>query len=99
MGAGAETKVYARNVTVQLSGVEISPVCTSDFRQIFRSFIETGQGDLVFCDPLEGVVIIPSNAIDDVLGLMPKLVEADDQVKEAVQSGMSVAEAFKKYRG
>jgi len=30
---------------------------------------------------------------------MPKLVSADDKVKEAVIEGMTVAEAFKKFRG
>lgn len=57
------------------------------------------QGDIIFCDPLEGVVAIPAELLEDVLILMPKLVDADDKVKEAIQTGMSVAEAFKKYRG
>jgi hypothetical protein len=29
---------------------------------------------------------------------MPKLVSADDKVKEAVENGMTVAEAFRKFR-
>ena len=56
------------------------------------------QGDIVFCDPLEGVVVIPKELIGDVIQLMPRLVEADDKVKEDVQAGRSVFEAFKEHR-
>ena len=57
------------------------------------------QGDIIVCDPLEGVVVIPSNLVDDVLELMPKLVAADDKVKEDVMAGGKVFDAFKKHRG
>ena len=57
------------------------------------------QGDIVFCDGLEGVVAIPKDLLDDLIDLMPKLVHADDRVKEDVQRGSSVFEAFKKHRG
>lgn len=57
------------------------------------------QGDIVFCDALEGVVVIPQELLDETLSLMPKLVLADEKVKEAVAGGMSVAEAFKTFRG
>jgi hypothetical protein len=43
-------------------------------------------------------VVIPSDLVDQVVQLMPRLVEADDKVKEAVGAGMPVAEAFKKFR-
>ena len=43
--------------------------------------------------------MIPKNLLDDVLQLMPKLVAADDRVKEEVAKGMTVFEAFKKHRG
>ena len=56
------------------------------------------QGDIIFCDPLEGVVVIPHDLLDDTLLLIPKLIAADDKVKEAVKGGMSVAEAFKTFR-
>jgi uncharacterized protein YacL len=59
----------------------------------------TGQGDIIFCDPLEGVVVIPRFLLEDCLQLMPKLVEADDLVKADVDRGMTVLEAFKKHRG
>jgi regulator of RNase E activity RraA len=59
----------------------------------------TIQGDIIFCDPLEGVVVIPQSLLEDCLQLMPKLVQADDFVKADVDRGMSVSEAFKKHRG
>ena len=56
------------------------------------------QGDVVFCDPLEGVVVIPKDLLDDVLDLSPKLMAQDDKVKAQVERGMSVYEAMQKHR-
>lgn len=56
------------------------------------------QGDIIFCDPLEGVVVIPRLLLTDVLELMPKLVAQDDKVKEDVEHGVAVFEAFKRHR-
>ncbi|KEF57644.1 uncharacterized protein A1O9_05562 [Exophiala aquamarina CBS 119918] len=81
VGTNAESVVYARNIPVSITGVEVSA------------------GDIVFLDPEEGVVVIPRGLLDGTLSLMPKLVSADDKVKEAVIDGMTVAEAFKKFRG
>lgn len=61
--------------------------------------IELLQGDIIFCDPLEGVVVIPRDLLDQVLETMPKLIAVDDKVKEAVEQGSSVQDAFKKFRG
>jgi hypothetical protein len=56
------------------------------------------QGDIVFCEPLEGIVVIPLQLLDAVLDLMPRLVAADDKVKEDVLHGSTVFDAFKKHR-
>jgi regulator of RNase E activity RraA len=56
-------------------------------------------GDLVFSDAVNGVVIIPQDKVDEVISMLPALIEADDRVKEEVRNGMSVQEAFKKHRG
>ena len=56
------------------------------------------QGDIIFCDPLEGIVVLPANLLDDVLALMPTLVQADERVKEDVLNGSTVFDAFKKHR-
>lgn len=56
-------------------------------------------GDLVFCDPVNGVVVIPQERVDEVATLLPELTAADERVKEAVAGGMTVHEAFKTHRG
>lgn len=43
-------------------------------------------------------MVIPQQLLDETLSLMPRLVAADEKVKEAVDGGMTVAEAFKKFR-
>jgi regulator of RNase E activity RraA len=56
------------------------------------------QGDIVFCDPLEGVVVIPKDLLDDLLELVPKLIAQDDKVKADVEKGLSAFEAMQKHR-
>jgi regulator of RNase E activity RraA len=60
--------------------------------------VTVSPGDIIFCDPLEGVVTIPRDLLDQVLEVMPKLVAMDDKVKEAVEQGMNVFDAFKQFR-
>lgn len=48
---------------------------------------------------MEGVVVIPQDKLDSVIEIAPKLVRADDKVKEEVEKGMTVREAFAKFRG
>jgi regulator of RNase E activity RraA len=55
-------------------------------------------GDLVVCDAINGVVVIPIDKLSDVLELLPRLTSADDQAKNAVTEGMSVSEAFRTFR-
>lgn len=54
--------------------------------------------DIVFADPIEGVVVIPNHLVDQTIELMPKLVAADDKVKEDVAAGTPVKVAFQKHR-
>lgn len=75
----------------------VSSVLTGQTYRCYRA--HSIQGDIVFLDPEEGVVVIPRDLLDETLSLMPKLVSADDKVKDAVINGMTVAEAFKKFRG
>jgi len=56
------------------------------------------KGDIVFADPLEGVVVIPQDKLDQVLELLLKLTGADEKVIEDVRNGGLVKEAFAKYR-
>jgi len=54
-------------------------------------------GDIIFGD-LNGVVCVPKNAVDKILELMPKLVEADEKMAKDIANGMTFAEAWDKYR-
>lgn len=56
-------------------------------------------GDIVFSDAINGVAVIPQDLVSRVLELLPSLVAADDRVKEDVEKGMAVQEAFKIHRG
>ncbi|THC92480.1 hypothetical protein EYZ11_008044 [Aspergillus tanneri] len=60
--------------------------------------VTVSPGDIIFCDPLEGIVSIPRDLLHSVLELMPKLGAMDDKVKEAVAQGSSVFHAFQKFR-
>lgn len=54
--------------------------------------------DYVIAD-LDGVVVLPADLAEQVLELVPKIVEADQMCAEAIQRGISVQEAFAVYRG
>ena len=56
------------------------------------------QGDIVFSDPMEGLVVIPLDKLDAVAELVPKLVRADDKVKMDVDNRITVKEAFATHR-
>lgn len=53
----------------------------------------------MFADPVEGVVVIPQDKLDAVLELLPRLTGDDEKVKEDVEKGVTVKEAFTKHRG
>jgi hypothetical protein len=43
-------------------------------------------------------VAIPRDLLDQVLEIMPKLVDMDDKVKAAVEKGSSAFNAFQQFR-
>ncbi|KAL4908157.1 hypothetical protein BDW74DRAFT_97687 [Aspergillus multicolor] len=94
---GASLPVWAKGTSTVGTGAEAKPGLRNV--RIDVGGVSVEPGDIVFCDPLEGVVVIPKDLLDQVLEIMPGIVEADDRVKEAVEGGMSVFEAFKKFRG
>ncbi|KAI9806783.1 MAG: hypothetical protein M1825_006241 [Sarcosagium campestre] len=55
--------------------------------------------DIVFADPANGVVVIPRELVVEVVKVLPKLVEADERVKQDVKAGGRLKEAFSKHRG
>lgn len=67
----------------------------------FRVTLQIGQtciapGDVVFGD-IDGVCIIPVQARDEVFRRALEKVRGENQVRAALQSGMSAGEAFKQY--
>lgn len=56
-------------------------------------------GDVVVADGKEGcVVVIPRELLADVVQVIPEIPAADEKVMEALRGGMTVKEAFAKYR-
>ncbi|KAL1959311.1 hypothetical protein VTO42DRAFT_2498 [Malbranchea cinnamomea] len=90
-------QVWARGTSTVGTGAEAKPGARNV--PINIGGVTVCPGDVVFCEPQEGVAVIPRGLLDDVLALMPKLVAADDKVKEDVLNGSPVFDAFKKYRG
>ncbi|MCJ1320780.1 hypothetical protein MMC15_006121 [Xylographa vitiligo] len=55
-------------------------------------------GDIVFCDVVEGVVVIPQGLLEDVTKFLKEHAEAEEGIKYAVKNGMSVSKAFAMWR-
>ncbi|KAL4930766.1 RraA family protein [Aspergillus undulatus] len=94
---GASLPVWAKSTSTVGTGAEAKAGLRNVRVDVGGVSVEPG--DIVFADPLEGVVVIPRHLLDSVLEVMPRLVEMDESVKTAVESGMSVKEAFGKFRG
>ncbi|PQE16884.1 hypothetical protein CJF30_00003589 [Rutstroemia sp. NJR-2017a BBW] len=89
--------IWARGTSVVGAGGESKPHALQVPLNILGTIVEPG--DLAFCDPKNGVVIIPQSKVLDVISMLPDLCAADERVKDEVKKGMSVQEAFKKHRG
>ncbi|KAJ5914812.1 hypothetical protein N7504_003695 [Penicillium tannophilum] len=93
---GTELPIWARATSTVGTGAE-AKAAVRDV-PITVGGITVSPGDIIFCDPMEGVVAIPRDLLGAVLEIMPKLISMDEQAKEAVAQGMSVTDAFKKFR-
>ncbi|EPS33442.1 hypothetical protein POX_a01566 [Penicillium oxalicum] len=93
---GTGLPIWAQGTSTVGTGAEAKALARDVPLQI--EGVVVSPGDIIFCDPMEGVVAIPRDLLEPVLELMPKLIAMDDRAKEAVAQGMSVAEAFKKFR-
>ncbi|MDB5057545.1 MAG: demethylmenaquinone methyltransferase, partial [Chloroflexi bacterium] len=67
----------------------------------FRVPVEIGQvlvapGDVVFGD-IDGVCIVPAAAVEEAFSRAVEKVRGEDQVRQALENGMSTAEAFSKF--
>jgi regulator of RNase E activity RraA len=55
-------------------------------------------GDYIVAD-LNGVVCVPLSLLSEVVALLPKQVEIDDNMATAIASGSTFADASSKFRG
>jgi regulator of RNase E activity RraA len=55
-------------------------------------------GDIIFCDPAEGVVRIPADLLERVIHWLQARHGAEERVKRFVAGGGSVQEAFERFR-
>ncbi|KAF6811038.1 DlpA domain-containing protein [Colletotrichum sojae] len=88
--------IWARGLSTVGAGAESTPWAVEVPITVDGTVVNPG--DLVFADPVNGVVVIPQDKVDQVLELLPKLTAADDKVKEDVLNGTSVYDAFKTHR-
>jgi len=94
-----QAKPWAIDVPIEVQGIEVEPVSARvPCMPPDSARSDSGKGDIVFADPIEGVVVIPQDKLDRVIELLPKLTAADDRVKEEVAGGMTVKDAFAKHR-
>lgn len=91
------SQIWAKGTSIVGTGLESKPHALQVPLDLDGTIIKPG--DIIFSDVTNGVVIIPREHIDEVVSMLPGLVEADDRVKEDVSKGMTVEEAFQKHRG
>lgn len=89
--------IFATGMSTVGTGAETVPWSLNV--PITVSDIKVNPGDVVFCDSVNGVVVIPREKVLDVVSLIPRIIAADNKVKEDVGKGMAVQEAFSRHRG
>ncbi|KAH6678846.1 DlpA domain-containing protein [Plectosphaerella plurivora] len=88
--------VWARGLSTVGAGAASTPRAVEVPLHIDGTVVNPG--DLVFSDPVNGVVVIPQDKVQQVLELLPVLKAADDKVKRDVLRGVSVYDAFREHR-
>jgi len=89
--------LWAKGLSTVGTGAETKPHALNVPVRIEGTLVNPG--DIVFCDPVNGVVVIPRDRLEEVIELIPRIIAADDKVKNDVANGMLVQEAFKIHRG
>jgi regulator of RNase E activity RraA len=89
--------IWSRGTSVVGAGAETKAWGTNVELRIGE--VSVMPGDIGIVDEEEGgVVIIPKEDLDEVLRMLPGMVEADAKVEAEVIAGGTVGEAFAKYR-
>ena len=89
-------QVWSRNKSIVGAGAECK--AHSVQKPVMISGILIEPGDIMFCDPQEGIARIPSKLLDEVFLYMKNHDVPEESIKEAVAGGTSVTDAFKKFR-
>jgi regulator of RNase E activity RraA len=90
--------VWSKGTSIVGAGAETKFHARNVPVKIGETVVEAG--DIVMIDPYEnGVVAVPRGKVEELLAILPKLVEADEKVIADVEAGVSVQEAFKRHRG
>ncbi|EGX50956.1 hypothetical protein AOL_s00054g692 [Orbilia oligospora ATCC 24927] len=89
--------VWAKGTSTVGAGGESK--CVAVGVEIEVEGVKVVPGDIIFADPVNGVVSIPQDKLDAVLELLPKITGADDKVRiDVLQNNSGLQEAFKKHR-
>ncbi|KAI4593038.1 hypothetical protein KJ359_010124 [Pestalotiopsis sp. 9143b] len=95
-----EFPVFARGVGTTAGGAVCFPSELNVPVSLQSSIQEAtiSPGDYIVADQ-DGVVCLPADLAEQVLDAIPAIASADEKCAEAIKGGMSVQEAFAKYRG
>ncbi|RKF75492.1 4-hydroxy-4-methyl-2-oxoglutarate aldolase [Golovinomyces cichoracearum] len=88
--------IWARGTSIVGSSAESKPLAIQETLNIAGTLVTPG--DIIFCDSINGVVVIPQQRVEEVVDLLPALTAADERVKNDVRNGILVSEAFAKHR-
>ncbi|KAJ6259790.1 4-hydroxy-4-methyl-2-oxoglutarate aldolase [Drechslerella dactyloides] len=89
--------VWAKGTSTVGAGAEAR--CVGVGGEIEVEGVKINSGDIIFADPVNGVVCIPKDKLDAVLDLLPKITGADEKVRaDILEKGSGLQEAFTKHR-
>lgn len=95
--ADTQLPIWSKGTSIIGAGAETKFHAHNVPIKIGETIVEPG--DIVMIDPVEnGVVVVPKGKIEDLLEMLPKLVDADEKVITDVRQGISVKDAFQQHR-
>ena len=104
MLAGEQVEVEGEPYALQVEAIdalkegEVVVATTHDSPQAaFWGELFVRLGDLAFAEP-DGVVVVPSEAEEDIISAAPEKVGREDRVRQELAGGSSLAEAWARHR-
>ena len=89
--------IFSRDVGISAATAVVYPAALDVAIQISLpdgGSTTVNRGQLIVGD-VNGVAVIPAHLEEQVVELLPKLVEQDDKVRQALEAGQTAGEAFK----